>query len=191
MLAYFENGEKCESKFELALIRCWNTLKTAGNLTVKTRCKTLLPKECTYTLRIDQSRSKSVEKYSVFIISSFQTVPFPNMSVRAPFSKSAGKKPFRFCVNGRPILHIFHRIQTVPTSCERSLKPLKRGKSKPKRCAIFLGNPVVIYSTQNMILSCCECAKLCVSNNSHILMGKWDLKYYRVCQKGGNAFGGL
>ena len=39
-----------------------------GNLTVKTLCKTLMPKKCTYALSIDQSRSKSIEKCSVFII---------------------------------------------------------------------------------------------------------------------------
>ena len=50
------------AKFELAFTRCRHNLKTVGKLTVRTRSWTLMLKKSTYTLRIDQSRSKSVEK---------------------------------------------------------------------------------------------------------------------------------
>ena len=43
-------------------------LKKVQNLTVKVSFKTLRPKKFIYTLRIDQFRSKRVEKCSVFII---------------------------------------------------------------------------------------------------------------------------
>ena len=50
------------AKFELAFTRCRHNLKTVGKLIVKTRSWTFMLKKSTYTLRIDQSRSKSVEK---------------------------------------------------------------------------------------------------------------------------------
>ena len=68
------------AKFELAFTRCWNNLKMIGNLTVKTLCKTLMPKKCTFTLRIDQLRSKSsksIEKCSFSSLSSVHTMLFP------------------------------------------------------------------------------------------------------------------
>ena len=54
--------------FKTAFTRCRHILKTVGNLMVKSRCRILMPKKSTYTLRIDQSRSKSVEKCSLYII---------------------------------------------------------------------------------------------------------------------------
>ena len=53
-------------------------------------------------------------------------MPFPNVPVRVPFSKSTvfiirRQKMCRFCVNGMPIRHIFHCVQTVPAWGERSL----------------------------------------------------------------------
>ena len=69
MPAHFENDDKCDgSKFELAFTRCRNNLKTVGILTVKTSLQTLMQKKYAQTIRIDKSRSKSVEKCSVFII---------------------------------------------------------------------------------------------------------------------------
>ena len=60
--AHFENGEKVTvAKFELAFTRHRHNLKTLGNLMVRSRCRTLMPKKSIYSLRIDQSRSKSVE----------------------------------------------------------------------------------------------------------------------------------
>ena len=56
------------ANFELAFTLYRHNLKTVGNLTVKTRCRTLMLRKSTYTLRIDQSRSKSVEKCAVYII---------------------------------------------------------------------------------------------------------------------------
>ena len=100
--------------------------KTVRNVRVKIRCKTLMSKKCTCTLRIDQSRYKSVDKYSVFIIfeCSHDAVSkmcrlkfhFQNLS-----SSNLPAKMCRFRVNGRPIRHIFHRFQNVPPSCENSL----------------------------------------------------------------------
>ena len=51
------------AKFELAFTRCRHNLKTVGKLTVKTRSWALMLKTSTYSLRIDQSRSKSIENY--------------------------------------------------------------------------------------------------------------------------------
>ena len=97
------------AKFELAFTRCRNNLKTVRNLTVKTRCKTLIPWKCTYTLRIDQSRSKSVQKV---LFSSILRVH------KMPFSKCSGKsfvfKIYRF--QNLPAKH-------VPFSCERKACP--------------------------------------------------------------------
>ena len=64
------------AKFELSFTRCRNNLKTVGDLTAKTRWKTLMPKKCSYTLRTDQFRCKSVEKYAAFTISSVHAMPF-------------------------------------------------------------------------------------------------------------------
>ena len=119
------------AKFELAFTRYRHNLKTVGTLTVKTRCRTLMPKKSTYTLRIDQSRSKSIVKmFCLHHYRVFTRCCFKFMSVRAPFSKSIAfkicrQKMCRFRVNGRPIRHIFHRFQNVPASCERSLKRTK------------------------------------------------------------------
>ena len=86
------------AKFELAFTRCRYNLRTVRNLMVKSRCRTLMTKKSTYTLRIDQSRSKSVEKCSVYIIvecsddvvSNLRRLGFRFRNL--PFSKSAGKK---------------------------------------------------------------------------------------------------
>ena len=53
-------------------------------------------------------------------------MPFSNVAIRNPFSKSTASKIWRqkicrFCVNGRPIRHVFHRFQNVPALRERSL----------------------------------------------------------------------
>ena len=92
----------------------------------KTRCKTLMPKKCAYTLRIDQYRSKSGQNVLFSSFSIVYTMPFQNFRVRVPFSKSTvfkiyRQKMCRFRVNGRPIRRIFDRFQNVPASCERSL----------------------------------------------------------------------
>ena len=111
MPAQFENGRKFDDK---------NSLQD------------LMPKNSTYILRIDLSRSKSVEKCSVFIFVEclndavsnscrlrfrFQDLPFSKSTV----FKICRQKMCRFRVNGRPIRRIFHRFQNVPASCERSL----------------------------------------------------------------------
>ena len=76
---------------------------------VKSRCKTLMAKKITYTLRINQSRSKSVEKCSVYIIVECSYDAVSNLCQlgfrvqNLPSSKSAGKN--------------------VPFSCEREAYP--------------------------------------------------------------------
>ena len=68
-----------------------------------------MPKKSTYTLRIDQSRSKSVEKCSLYIIVECSHDAVSNLChlgfrfQNLPFSKSAGKN--------------------VPFSCEREAYP--------------------------------------------------------------------
>ena len=91
-----------------------------------------MPKKCTYTLRIDQSRSKSIENVLFDHFSVLTRCCFQNVPVRVPFSRSTvfeicRQKMCRFRVNGRPIRHIFHRFQNVPVSCEAVLSclPLK------------------------------------------------------------------
>ena len=54
-------------------------------------------------------------------------MPFPNVPVTVPFSKSTvfkiwRQKMCRFRVNGRHIRNIFRRFQNLPASCECSLK---------------------------------------------------------------------
>ena len=77
MPAQFENGRKFDDK---------NSLQD------------LMPKNSTYTLRIDLSRSKSVEKCSVFIFVECLNDAVSNLCrlrfrfQNLPFSKSAGKK---------------------------------------------------------------------------------------------------
>ena len=118
------------AKFELAFTRCRHNLKTVGNLTIKTRCRIwcqrIVPM---YTLRIDLSRSKSVEKCSVFIFVECLHDAVSNLCrlwlrfQNLPFSKSAGKNvPFSCEWEAYP--SNFHRFQNVPASCERSLKTL-------------------------------------------------------------------
>ena len=86
------------AKFELTFTRYRYYLKMVGDVIVKIRCRTLMPKKSTYTLRIDQSRSKSVEKCSVYIIVECSHDAVPNLCPlgfrfqNLPFSKSAGKK---------------------------------------------------------------------------------------------------
>ena len=53
-------------------------------------------------------------------------MPFPNMPIRVPFSKSTVFKisrqiMCRFRVDWRPVRHIFYHFQNVPASCEHSL----------------------------------------------------------------------
>ena len=99
MPAHFENGEKVmAAKFELVFTRYRHNLKIVGNLTVKTRCRTLMLRKSTSTLRIDQSRSKSVVKFSAYIIVECSHDAVSNLYrlglrfQNLPFSKSAGKK---------------------------------------------------------------------------------------------------
>ena len=126
---HFENGEKVTvAKFELAFTRYQHNLRTVGNLMVKSCWRTLMPKKSTYTLRIDQSLSKSVVNCSVYIIVKCSHAAVSNLcQLGFPCSKSivfeiCWQKMWSFHVNGRPIHHIFHCFQNVLASCERSLR---------------------------------------------------------------------
>ena len=99
MPADFENGRKFDDK---------NSLQD------------LMPKNSTYTLRIDLSRSKSVEKCSVFIfveclkdaVSNLCRLRFRFQNL--PFSKSTVFKIYRF--QNLP-------AKNVPFSCEQEAYP--------------------------------------------------------------------
>ena len=108
--ANFENGEKVTvAKFELAFTRYRHNLKTVGNWTVKSRCMTLMSKKSTYTLRIDQSRSKSIEKCSLYIIVQCSHDAVSNL----------WRLGFRFQI------YRFRNMpaKNVPFSCEREVYP--------------------------------------------------------------------
>ena len=116
------------AKFELAFIRYRHNSKTVENLTVKTRCRTLMLRKSYLHPENRPVSIKSRRKMCclhhcrVFTRCCFKFIP-----VRVPFSKSivfeiCRQKMCRFRVNGRPIRHIFHRFQNVPASCERSLR---------------------------------------------------------------------
>ena len=92
------------AKFELAFTRYRNDLKMIGTQTPKSRCKTLMLKKCTYTLRIDLSRSKSVQKCSVFII------------FRCLHDSVSKMCRLEFCFQNLP-------TKNVPFSCEREVYP--------------------------------------------------------------------
>ena len=88
--------------------------------------------KCTYTSRIDQFRSKSFERYSLFIIFECSHDAFPNF-------KFCRQKMCRFRVNGRPIRQIVHYFQNVPASSADTL-PNIGGRSYcfSKRHCLFL-----------------------------------------------------
>ena len=105
-------------RFGLAFTRCWNNLKTVRNLMVKN----------SFTPRIDQSRSKSIEKYFLFfIVFEFSHDAVSKMCrlefrfQNLPFSKSAAKNvPFSCEREAYP--SYFRRFQNVSVSCERILQ---------------------------------------------------------------------
>ena len=92
MPAQFENGRKFVSKKLIA------TEANGRKFDDKNSLQDLMPKNSTYTLRIDLSRSKSVEKCSVFIFVECLNDAVSNLCrlrfrfQNLPFSKSAGKK---------------------------------------------------------------------------------------------------
>ena len=59
-------------------------------------------------MEVDNSIMQCADQSSVFKIYRFLNLP-------------AKIYRCRFCVNGRPIRHFFHRFQNVPASCESSL----------------------------------------------------------------------
>ena len=122
------------AKCEQAFTRCRNNLKMVLNWMVKTRCKTLIRKKSTYTLRVIQSRSKSVYKMFVFIIfecshdalSKMCWLEFRFQNLPPSRFRNLPAKKCRFRVNGRPIRQIFHRFQTMLESCGRGLNDRSR-----------------------------------------------------------------
>ena len=105
----FENGRKLDGK---------NSLQSFGAKEVY-----LHPKNRSVSF---QKRLKMLcfRHFQVFTRCSCQ-----NVSVRVPFSKSTvvkicRQKMCRFRVNGWPIRRFLHLFQSVPASCERSLKVL-------------------------------------------------------------------
>ena len=118
------------AKFELPFTRWQINLKTIGNFTVKTLCKILMPKTFTYILTIDPFRSKSVEKWSVFIIFECSHDAVSKMCrlefrfQNLPFSKSVGKNVPLSCEQEAYSSHFPHfqicryRVNTVFRECE-------------------------------------------------------------------------
>ena len=94
-------------KFDISLIKIGKKYTLAQ--TEKTRCNTLMPKKLTYTLRVDQSGSKSVKKCSAFIIFKF---------LRDAASKMC-RLEFRF--QNLPFQNLL--AKNVSVSCEREADP--------------------------------------------------------------------
>ena len=119
------------AEFDQAFTQYRHNLKTVGNLMVKTRCRILMPKKSTYTLRIDQSRSKSVEKCSLYIIVECSHDALSNLCrlgfrfQNLPFSKSAGKKCAVFVQTGGLSVTFF----TVFKMCRHHVKMNEKTKS--------------------------------------------------------------
>ena len=120
--------------FETAFTRCWHILKMVKDVTAAkselaftrycyANARNLDGKNSLQDLRIYQSRSKSVQKCSIFIIFRCLHDAFSKMC-RLEFYRFQDQpaKMCRFRANGRPIRQIFHRFQNVPASCERSLR---------------------------------------------------------------------
>ena len=131
MPAHSENGEKCDGRKICASVQtmqeqCENDKKFDR----KNSLQEFDAKEMILYPRINQPRSKSVERCSVCIIfECFHGAVSKNVSVRVPFSKLTDfeicrQKMCRFRVNGRPIRHFFHRFEDVPESCEHGLSLL-------------------------------------------------------------------
>ena len=114
------------AKSELAFTRRQNNLKAVRNLTVQNQLQHIISKKRTYTLRINQSRSKASKHVLFSSLRVFTRCRFQSVPVRIPFSKSIAfqnlpAKNLPFSCEHTPIRHIFHRFQDVPGSCERSL----------------------------------------------------------------------
>ena len=102
MRAHFENGEKSDgSKICASVHTIPAQFENGRKFYGKKSCRTLMPKKSTYTLRIDKSRSKSVEICSLYIIIDCSHDAVSNLCrlgfrfLNLPFSKIAGKNvPF-------------------------------------------------------------------------------------------------
>ena len=99
MPAHFENDEKSDGSKILASVHTMPAKSENGRkFDDKNSLQDLMAKNSTYTLRIDLSRSKSVEKCSVFIFVECLHDAVSNLLrlrlrfQNLPFSKSAGKK---------------------------------------------------------------------------------------------------
>ena len=142
---------------QTAFIRYRHNLKTVGNLTVKTRCRTLMLKKSTYNLRIDQSRSKSVEKCAIYItvecsldaVSNLYRLGFRFQNL--PFSKSAGiKVPFS-CEREAYPSHFF----TVFKMCRHRVNAVSHRTIKKMQFLMGASYPLYIYYHGIEILYIC------------------------------------
>ena len=113
-------------------------------MTGKTHCKILIPKKCTYTLRIDQSFQK---RRKMFCFHNFRVFTrcrcwFKNSVFKIYRFQNLPVKMCRFRVNGRPIRHILHRFQNVlpwvPDSPKKENFLSTQGKNVPASCEILL-----------------------------------------------------
>ena len=117
MPAQFENGRKFDDK---------NSLQD------------LMSKNSTCTLRIDLSRSKSVEKCSVFIFVECLNDAVSNLCRSRFRFQNLPAKNVPFSCEQEPIRHIFHRFQNLPASYERSLRSNFTGQHSTSGASIHL-----------------------------------------------------
>ena len=111
MLEQFENDEKCDgSKIWASVHTMPERFETVRKYDGKKPLHDLVPKKCTYTLRVDQSRSKKPCRMFCFHrFRVFTRCRFQNVSVRVFFSKSTVLKSAG---------------KNVPFSCEWVAYPL-------------------------------------------------------------------
>ena len=97
------------AKFELVFARYRNNLQMVGNLTVTNSLQDLMAKNCTYSLRFDQSRSKVSKNVRFSSFSSVHLMPFSKCA-----AYSSVFKIYRF--QNLP-------AKNVPFSCEWEAYP--------------------------------------------------------------------
>ena len=110
------------AKFQLAFTRHRNNLKTVGNLTVKTLCKSLMPKAYMHpkkSISLVPKASQNVP-FSPFLMNDavFKMCQLEFCFQSLQYSKSTRKTVPFLCLSMR---HIFDHFQNVPASCERCL----------------------------------------------------------------------
>ena len=89
---------------------------------------------CLHPKNLSASFQKRLKMFCFRHFQVFTRCSFPNVLIRFSLSKSTvfkicRQKMCRFRVKRRPLRRIFHRVQNVPASCERSLNEKMTNKS--------------------------------------------------------------